>query len=196
MADSFVLHLVRHLPTQGNEDRKYIGWTDEPILESAKAVHPLALARFVCGSDLLRARQTAALYFPNERYKEDCNFRECNFGEFEGKTYADLEKDTDYRQWIDDPYANAPRGGESLVEVENRVMSALKMVPKDAIIVTHGGPIRIILTKFSPIQNEFWSWKIPRGYCYRLEWENQRAFKEGQACISISAVPTTANGTM
>ena len=32
MADRFVLHLIRHLPTAGNEQRKYIGWTDEPIV--------------------------------------------------------------------------------------------------------------------------------------------------------------------
>ena len=35
MANGFVLYLIRHLPTLGNKERKYIGWTDEPILESA-----------------------------------------------------------------------------------------------------------------------------------------------------------------
>ena len=36
MANGFVLYLIRHLPTVGNKERKYIGWTDEPILESAE----------------------------------------------------------------------------------------------------------------------------------------------------------------
>ena len=36
MADRFVLYLIRHLPTAGNEQRRYIGWTDEPILESTE----------------------------------------------------------------------------------------------------------------------------------------------------------------
>ena len=45
------------------------------------------------------------------------SWRESNFGEWEGKTYEDVEKDMDYRTWIDDPYEYAPPGGESLVEV-------------------------------------------------------------------------------
>ena len=27
------IHLMRHLPTAGNKQRRYIGWTDEPIVE-------------------------------------------------------------------------------------------------------------------------------------------------------------------
>ena len=56
-----------------------------------------------------RAKQSAALYFPQASIEADASWRECNFGEFEGKTYAELEKNKDYRKWIDDPYAFAPR---------------------------------------------------------------------------------------
>ncbi|WP_318616966.1 histidine phosphatase family protein [Sporosarcina sp. YIM B06819] len=193
MDDRFVLHVIRHLPTAGNEQRKYIGWTDEPILETgARCLVP---AQVVVGSDLLRAKQTAALYYPEVAYEADPNWRECHFGDFEGKTYADLEKDIDYRRWIDDPYSYAPRGGESLVALEQRVLSALKQVPNGAVIVTHGGPIRLLLTKFSPVDKGFWSWSIPHGKGYRLEWASEQAFKEGNSCISLLAVPITANET-
>ena len=37
---------------------------------------------------------------------------------------------------------------------------------------------------------------IPHGTGYRLEWESEKAFKEGESCTSISAVPITANGIM
>ena len=71
-------------------------------------------------------------------------------------------------------------GGESLTELETRVVAALKQLPNEAVVVTHGGPIRVILTKFSPEEKEFWSWDIPHGTGYRLEWESDKAFKEGK----------------
>ena len=196
MADRFVLHLIRHLPTAGNEQRRYIGWTDEPILESTELRPCLSPEQIVYGSDLLRARQSAAFYFPAATFVADSRWRECNFGAFEGKTYADLEKDKDYRRWLDDPEVNHPPGGESLIEVKTRVLAVLKQMPNNAVVVTHGGPIRVVLTTFTPEKVTFWSWKVPHGAGYRLEWESEKAFKEGKSCTSISAVPTTANGIM
>lgn len=197
MASGFVLYLIRHLPTLGNKERKYIGWTDEPILESATCNWSLSEApKHVYSSDLRRAKQSAARYFPQASIETAASWRECNFGEFEGKTYAELEKDMDYRQWIDDPYAFAPRGGESLTDLEIRVVAAVKQLPNKAVVVTHGGPIRAVLTKFSLEEKGFWSWDIPHGTGYRLEWESDKAFEEGKSCTFISAVPITANETM
>lgn len=31
MADDITVHLIRHEKTKANMERKYIGWTDEPI---------------------------------------------------------------------------------------------------------------------------------------------------------------------
>jgi alpha-ribazole phosphatase len=197
MAFGFVLYLIRHLPTAGNRERKYIGWTDEPISKSVEWNWSLPeTPKHVYGSDLRRARQSAALYFPQASFDADAGWRECNFGEFEGKTYAELEKNKDYRKWIDDPYAFAPPGGESLRDVEARVVTALTQLPNRAVVVTHGGPIRAILTKFSPDKKGFWSWEIPHGTGYRLEWECDKAFEEEKSCISISAVPIMVNGNL
>ena len=196
MGRCFTIHLIRHLPTAGNKEKRYIGWTDEPILESTASFRDLTSTESLYGSDLLRARQTAAFYFPTAVYSEDSKWRECNFGEFEGKTYEDLEKKEAYRKWIDDPYRNAPTEGESLKDVESRVLLALLEVPNQAVIVTHGGPIRVILTKFSSEEKEFWSWDIPHGSGYRLEWESEKAFKEGKPCTSILVAHRTAKGSM
>ncbi|MER2088505.1 MAG: histidine phosphatase family protein [Sporosarcina sp.] len=198
MANGFVLTLIRHLPTAGNQERKYIGWTDEPILESDewewKLCGCLSPLQFVYGSDLLRSRQSATLYFPKATFEADADWRECNFGEFEGKTFAELEKNKVYRNWIDNPYEISPPGGESLRDVETRVLAALRRLPNEAVVVTHGGPIRTILSKLSSEEKAFWSWDIPHGTGYRLEWESEKAFKEGKPCTFLSAVPTTANG--
>lgn len=193
MADRFVLLLIRHLPTRGNQERRYIGWTDESIIEWTHGHRCLISTPIVFGSDLSRTQQSAAVYFPEATFITDPRWRECNFGVFEGKTYADLEKNEDYRRWIDDPGGNPPPEGESLAQLKKRVLAVLKEMPNDAVVMTHGGPIRVLLTTFSQEEKAFWSWEIPHGSAYRLEWENAMAFKEGKACTSISAVPITAN---
>ncbi|KXH83947.1 histidine phosphatase family protein [Sporosarcina sp. HYO08] len=195
MARCFVLYVIRHLPTSGNEQKKYIGWTNEPMIPTQRMLgsFPFKPSSVYC-SDLIRAKETAALYFPEREYLPNAAFRECHFGDFEGKTYADLENDQDYRNWIEDPLTYTPRGGESLEAVRIRVLQALKLLPGGAALVTHGGPIRIILSTFSKDQKNFWSWHVPHGSVWKLTWQNEQAFEEGEQCTSISAVPITENG--
>ena len=200
MARRIRLTLVRHLPTAGNKRREYIGWTDEPIVEAdALNVELPWKPKIVYGSDLLRCQESAALYFPKAIYKSDCRFRESHFGEWEGKTYDLLKDNKTYRSWIDDPTNFKPPGGESLLKVKSRVMKALTELPDDAtdyFIVTHGGPIRLLLTAFSPEQQDFWSWEIPHGAVWQLEWHDRNDFMEGKRCRSLLAVPITGNAHM
>ncbi|MCZ2257501.1 histidine phosphatase family protein [Sporosarcina sp. G11-34] len=190
----FIIHLMRHLPTAGNQEKKYIGWTDEPILETAEQSWELPnLPPIIRGSDLLRSKQSAAIYFPHAEFVADSRWRECNFGVFEGKTYNNLEKNMGYRKWLEDPYINPPHNGESLAEVEKRVLAALKSLPNGSVVITHGGPIRVLLTKFSKELVDFWSWKVPHGTKCRLEWENLKAFEEGEPCTSISVAHRMEN---
>ncbi|WP_252501904.1 histidine phosphatase family protein [Sporosarcina sp. Marseille-Q4943] len=198
MASDHHLYLIRHLPTVGNREKKYIGWTDEPIEPAADLVRalPLPASRIVYGSDLRRAKESAALLFPCVDYHPDARLRECHFGDFEGKTYADLEWDKDYRNWIDNPHSFAPRGGESLADVEQRFLEALVSLPDGAVVVTHGGPIRIALTRYSPEPQDFWSWQIPHGSIWKLEWRNHDELKEGGRCVSLSEVLITGKGSM
>lgn len=198
MASDHHLYLIRHLPTAGNRERKYIGWTDEPIepVSGPAWTIPMPASGIVYGSDLLRARQSAALLMPDADYSADARLRECHFGDFEGKTYVDLEMDKDYRNWIDDPQTFAPRDGESLEDVKNRVLEALISLPNGAVVVTHGGPIRIVLNRFSPEPRDFWSWQIPHGSVWKFEWRNHGEMKEGMRCVSLSEVPITGKGSM
>ncbi|MGN7408213.1 histidine phosphatase family protein [Sporosarcina sp. SAFN-010] len=187
--------VIRHLPTVGNGKRQYVGWTDEPIVPVT--VRPFDIERVaVYGSDLLRTRQTAALLFPNATYLADARYRECNFGEFEGKTYAQLEKNDHYRSWVENPTTIAPPGGESLRQVETRVLEAFQQLPSGAQLITHGGPIRLLLTRFAPQQREFWSWSVPHGAIYRFHWDSEEQWKEGQRCTSLSVDRLTENGNL
>jgi alpha-ribazole phosphatase len=199
MARRVTITLIRHLPTIGNKMRQYIGWTDESIvlIEDASLRLPWN-PEIVFGSDLLRCTQSAAVYFPEAKYLSDERWRESNFGDWEQKTYEQLKDNPAYRAWIVNPHDNAPPSGERLIEMEKRVLSAFSEVPKEVsnhFIVTHGGPIRILLTRFSPEDCDFWSWNIPHGAAWRLEWDSEDDFKEGKRCTFLSEVPITANGT-
>lgn len=199
MANHHHLYLIRHLPTAGNLKKQYIGWTDEPIVqvEDEESYQLAGMEhRIVYGSDLLRAKESARLFVPDAQFQGDARFRECHFGDFEGKTYAELEEDSDYRNWLDHPLEYAPRGGERLVDVERRLLEALLELPSGSIVVTHGGPIRIALTKFSPIPHDFWSWHVPHGSLWKFEWGNHEQLKEGVRCTSLSEVPITAKERM
>lgn len=200
MARRITVTLIRHLPTVGNQRRQYIGWTDEPIVGIGDANYTLPWTpKIVYGSDLRRCRESAALYFPKAVYESNSKFRESHFGEWEGKTYDVLKDNETYRSWIDHPDSYKPPGGESLLEVRSRVLAALSSLPEeetDYFIVTHGGPIRLLLTEFSPEERDFWSWKIPHGAVWRLEWNARDDFREGKRCESLLAVPITENERM
>lgn len=197
MDNRHTIYLIRHLRTTGNVHNKYNGWTDDPILDD----HGLqALTHWtpetVYGSDLRRTKETATVYFPNARFIADERLRECHFGDFENKTYEELKEDADYKHWISNLYEHMPRGGESFIDVRKRVIAALKELPSNSVVVTHGGPIRVLLQRFSPEVTDIWSWTVENGSIWKFEWETADCLKEEKRCISLSAVPTTEKGTM
>ncbi len=195
MDDRVSLTLIRHLPTIGNQQKQYIGWTDESIVETTSHKLPWT-PKTVYGSDLLRTKESTTLYFPEATFQPDWRLRETNFGEWEGKTYDALKDNDNYRAWIDNPYENKPPKGESLLETKTRVLNAVADLPneeRDYFIVSHGGPIRLLLTEFSPKQQDFWSWIIPHGSVWQLQWNNFNDFKEGKRCTSLSEVRITEN---
>lgn len=194
MDSTFILKLIRHAPTAGNVAKKYIGWTDEPILPF-QAVPDFDVAN-VWGSDLLRCRQTAVQLFPTACYHADPDWRECHFGRWEGKTYAQLEYDETYQRWIDDPNGVVPPDGECLADVAMRISRAVCSLPHGGkhIIITHGGPIRLLLMQGNG--GSFWEQPARHGICYTLTWRSRREYEEGARCISYSAASITANGNM
>lgn len=189
MADIFIITLVRHLPTQGNREKKYIGWTDEPIIGGIKTKKLDWTIKQVIGSDLVRCKQTAAKVFSGIPYTENANFRECSFGDWEQKTYNELKQDTLYKNWLDNPREVAPPNGESLEQMEERVLHAFYEVVEEVehpVIVTHGGPIRFLLTQFANVEKNFWDWEVPHGCSYKLQWTDKKDVLEGKRCTSFS----------
>lgn len=153
------LLLIRHGETEYNLNKRYCGFSDPP-LNTSGILQVKSLAKKLKGyevsaaysSDLLRAKQTAEILFPGYQIKTMPDFREYNFGIFEGLTYGEIMENylTLYRDWIDNPSGVLLPSGEEFKAFKKRVCDALISVVssnKDGTItlVTHSGPIRLIL---------------------------------------------------
>lgn len=172
--------LIRHGKTAGNSRGEYIGRTDEHILPEEipkliklRSVLDAPGALFV--SPYKRCTETASVLYPGINQIVTDGFRECDFGEFEGKTYRELRDNQAYRMWIDSRGGTAPPGGESGMHFRNRVMNAFREVIDFAAgqvhdretfnvaIVAHGGTIMSILAKWGIPSRDYYGWQSGNG---------------------------------
>ncbi|MEG0449291.1 MAG: histidine phosphatase family protein [Lysinibacillus sp.] len=198
MADIVTVRLVRHAPTKENLEKRYIGWTDAKLHDPSCLAIIDEFVTTVFGSDLCRCRQTANGYFPNAQYVPNPDFREMNFGDFEGKTYEQLKDNSRYCAWLDDSIHHSPPNGEKFNTFRDRVLQgfqALSKTEKSFTLVVHGGVIRILLMYFAPESKPFWSWQAPHDMIYTLTWSRQE-WEEGARCMSLSVAPIMANTNM
>ena len=111
------LLLIRHSITPGNLKKQYIGSTDQPLAPEGEALAreraalmPPAEALWI--SPMLRCRQTAAILFPNLIPTLVPDLRECDFGDFEGKTWAEIKDRPEYQAWMGGDQGAALPNGE------------------------------------------------------------------------------------
>lgn len=200
MAHIVALTFIRHGATINNERHVYQGWLDTPLLPSE--IERLCRLRssypkpdFVLSSDLTRCLETAHALFPHHPIEAIEHLRELHFGEFEGKSYAQLKHDRAYQNWLRDPYVHSPTRGESwatfterLQKGWNQLQTTLTEQTQEVVIVTHGGVIRYYLEKYAPFKQAFWEWTVPLGGGYRLLTTQERV-RRNERCISLSEVP-------
>ena len=101
---SWRLFLIRHGMTEGNREKRYIGKTDEGlcdegrrILERRKAAGEYPEADLVFVSPMRRCLETAEVLYPGQEPVVVEEFRECDFGLFEGKNYRELTGNVHYQ---------------------------------------------------------------------------------------------------
>lgn len=153
------LLLIRHGETDYNLNKRYCGFSNPPLnicgISQAKSLVK-QLKDFevaaVYSSDLLRAFQTAKIVFPKFQIKTMPEFREFNFGIFEGLNYGEIMERYPrlYQDWIKDPLNVLIPNGEEFREFRKRVSSALSSIislnrNKTIALFSHSGPIRLIL---------------------------------------------------
>ena len=120
--------LLRHGKTQGNLENRYNGRTDEPlcalgIAEAEAGAHHPEIP-LVYASPMLRAQQTAKIFFPNAQIETIPDLREMDFGDFEGRTAEEMEQNETYRAWVAGGCVNSCPNGEGIPDFARRAAAA------------------------------------------------------------------------
>lgn len=103
--------------------------------------------------------------------------RELHFGEWEGRSAADLmvTHEQQLGQFWSDPYAYTPPGGEAVIDFASRVLAAIADLPREhagkpVLLVTHGGVMRLLLARARGLPREqLLQVEVGHGALYRLE---------------------------
>ena len=111
------LLLLRHSITPGSLKKQYVGITDQPLApegetlarEKQKDMPPVE-ALWI--SPMHRCRQTARILFPELEPVEIPDLRECNFGDFEGRTWPEIKDHPAYQAWMGGEQGAALPNGE------------------------------------------------------------------------------------
>lgn len=176
---------IRHGATAGNLERRYIGRTDEPLCDiGIKQAMELRTCNFpdkyVFVSPMKRTLQTAELIFPESEWTIEEDFKETDFGIFEGKNATELLSDKEYGKWLDSMCMLPIPGGEKPAEFKHRCVKAFKRIIKalpfdaDASFVVHGGVIMSVLEAFSDGDRKFYDYHIKNGEYVVCKWENNK----------------------
>ena len=182
------LVFIRHGMTRGNSLRRYIGRTDEPLCgegrEQIKSrVYPPA--DIVICSPMRRCIETAKIIYPNQKPRIYDNLRECDFGDFEGKSYEELCGNPDYESWLKSGGALPVPNGESGEAFSRRCADAFLTAARDcanaksAAFVVHGGTIMAIMEKYAVPQKGFYEYMQKNGRGYRADWDGEKIVIRG-----------------
>ena len=155
------LFIARHGRTAWNSQKRYQGQQDIPLDDVGRRQADALAHRLsrepvtaVYSSDLERAMQTAQAIAEAHQIEARpvAGLRELDFGEFEGKTSEELERDlpAELESWRLDSMTMRPPGGETMLELDARVKSWFSATigeheNETIAIVAHGGPVRRLI---------------------------------------------------
>lgn len=179
--------LIRHGKTAGNLEGRYIGArTDEPLCPDGIA--PLLERRYpavqgLFASPLRRCVQTAEIIYPDMEIQLVPNLRECDFGAFEGRNYAELKDDPHYQRWLDSGGEVPFPQGESRSDFAKRCVAAFEAAVCDLpdgqyAFVVHGGTIMALMERFARPKGEYYDFQLKNGEGYVLHSDGSFDFLE------------------
>jgi alpha-ribazole phosphatase len=160
-----------------------LGRTDPPLSPAGRAAvaHQLAGRTWsaIVTSPLLRARATAeiAAKANGQTIETDADWREIDFGDWDGRPRCDLAADARLSAFYANPEANPPPNGEPMEAVRARIAAALGRIAErgdgPVLVVAHGGSIRMALSVLLGIPLErLWAIRITCATRIRVEMGN------------------------
>ena len=154
------LILIRHGETDWNAEGRWQGQIDVPLNENGrKNAREMAQSlegvgiQAIYSSDLMRALETAQALgeAAGLDVQTDARLREIHQGDWQGMLVTEIQERYNQRfeQRMQDPWAVAPPGGETVVQVQERVFRALddilqKHTDETVAIVAHGFVIALL----------------------------------------------------
>jgi len=162
----FLLHLLRH--GEPEISGRLMGRTDcaptpAGIAACVAQVTEVEIAVLIA-SDLSRARLAgeALAHATGQRLVIDGRWRELDFGDWDGKSSAEVDAEALGRFWSD-PDTCPPPGGERWSALTARVGAAIcDLAPRPTLVVTHGGAMRAALTVLCGFdQRQLWAFDLP-----------------------------------
>ena len=184
---------LRHGMTKGNQERRYIGVTDEPLSDEGREMLRQQMAErpekelpgIVFVSPLQRCRETAQILFPGVRQEVISELAEMDFGIFENRAYqGDLEHSPEYQKWLESLCEDRVPGGERKEDFTKRCREgfekALGILEQEteeqavsamtAAFVVHGGTIMAILSVYAKDRREYYEWNPANGRGFAGTW--------------------------
>jgi alpha-ribazole phosphatase len=174
---SYIIHLLRHGMTEGNQKGQYVGQIDLPVstdgikqLREFKDKYDYESPKLFFCSPLSRCSQTLKeIYGENIKTIPVEGLKECSFGKFEGKVAADLTDDPDFIDWVQN--GKPAPGGEDNKAFAERVCNAfndtvreiLKAGVTESVICAHGGVIMTILAVYGIPRRQQLDWMTNNG---------------------------------
>jgi alpha-ribazole phosphatase len=200
------LVLIRHGETTCNEAGKYIGRTDEglseqgrELLASYKKAGMYPEEGILVSSPMKRCQETVRVLYGCRRPILIEEWREIDFGRFEGKNYLELCGDKDYQAWLDSNGELPFPEGESKDEFVLRCRKGLRKLsriiagdntgPSVVIAVVHGGTIMALLSSFG--RGEYYDYQCWNGEGYHCRLETNR---EGEPRLEVVEKLERKNG--
>jgi broad specificity phosphatase PhoE len=156
------LILVRHGETANQSSIRYYGRTDVPLgptgrvqVRAAARSLPGEVFEVVVASPLARAWESARIFAPDFPIHLEPDFREIDFGRWEGLTREEIEARDPvfFRQWQQHAEAFEFPGGERRAAFRERVQRGLERLlasgASSALVVAHKGPVRTIAERLT-----------------------------------------------
>ncbi len=186
-----LIYLLRHGETDYNREKRYQGITDIPLSETGKEklVRADIAPDLVYVSPMIRARETAAILFPQAQQIEIEGLREMNFGAFEGRSFLEMEQDADYRGWVEGGCEGCCPGGDEdkaafcarvYAAFSSLVDGALRDGQETLVIVAHGGTQMAVMERYALPRRSFYEWHAGNGAGFILDtvvWETEHTLR-------------------
>lgn len=192
------IHFIRHGITEGNKNKWFYGAADLNLTEEGRkklgefrdgGIYPeIPEQGMFYTTGLIRTEETLKIIYGDVPHESIVKLQEMNFGDYECKSFDELQDDKVFLEWgYDETGDVCLPGAESRNEFSERISEGLKElkaihhkrslelrhkeVEAVTVMVCHGGVISAIMAELFPEEDDrktMWDWMPSPGYGYTV----------------------------